>query len=364
MSTTEQVSARHIPVLLQETLTLLEPALASGGLVVDATTGLGGHSEAILKAFPEARLVAVDRDPEAMRLARERLAPFERRIFWVCGRFAEFERRLPELGIENVTAVLADLGVSSMQLDVASRGFSFQQDGPLDMRMAGATSADEAEPGSPGKGSSFEPRSSHPWDPEPGSSDGVGSEEMTAAEIVNSYPEEELAKIFKEYGEERQAKRIARGIVEDRREKPFETTGELARLVERLKPRRRPSYRSGRGGRAGAKTVHPATQVFQALRIEVNQELEQLRELLDESVRLLEQDGRLVVISYHSLEDRIVKHTLRDLATGEIEPITGRPRAETQVIEVLTKKPVRPSDQEIAVNPRSRSARLRAARRL
>lgn len=292
-------------------------------------------------------------------LAQERLAPFSRRIFWVCSRFAEIEQRLPGLGIERVHAVLADLGVSSMQLDVASRGFSFQQDGPLDMRMAGTGGAG-VEPGSL-TGFPTETRSPHPMDGEPGS-----SLDMTAAEIVNSYPEEELAKIFREYGEERQAKRIARGIVEERREKPFETTGELARLVERLKPRQwsRPRSKLGRGKGPAAKAVHPATQVFQALRIEVNQELRELEELLDESVRLLEQDGRLVVISYHSLEDRIVKHTLRDLATGEIEPITGRPRAETQVIEVLTKKPVRPSDQEIAVNPRSRSARLRAARRL
>lgn len=345
---------QHVPVLLEETLDLLRPALVSGGWVVDATVGLGGHSEAILRAFPQARLVAVDRDPEALKLAQERLAPFEERISWVCSRFADVEQRLPELGIDGVRAVLADLGVSSMQLDVASRGFSFQQDGPLDMRMAGTTQP-------------------HPDDLS--SEDFAGDdsyEDLTAADIVNCYPEEELAKIFREYGEERQAKRIARGIVEERHEKPFETTGELARLVERLKPRR-PFHRAGRRGagrragrRSGAavKTLHPATHVFQALRIEVNQELEQLRSLLEESVRILEQEGHLVVISYHSLEDRIVKHTLRDLATGEIEPITGRPRAETQVIEVLTKKPVRPSEREIAANPRSRSARLRAARRL
>ena len=336
----------HVPVLLEETLRLLQPALTSGGWVVDATVGLGGHSEAILKTFPQARLVAVDRDPEALKLAAERLAPYQERICWVCSRFADVEQRLPDLGIDGIRAVLADLGVSSMQLDVASRGFSFQKDGPLDMRMAGT--------GSP--------------EPDDLLADDA-HEELSAADIVNSYPEEELAKIFRDYGEERQAKRVARGIVEERMEKPFETTGELAQLVERLKPRRPyPSRARRRGGkRSGSgqhKSMHPATQVFQALRIEVNQELEQLRSLLDESVRMLERDGHLVVISYHSLEDRIVKHTLRDLATGEIEPITGRPRAETQVIEVLTRKPVRPSEQEIAANPRSRSARLRAARRL
>lgn len=339
--------ARHVPVLLEETLELLQPALVSGGWMVDATVGLGGHSEAILKTFPQAKLIAVDRDPEALKLAAERLAPYQERIIWVCSRFADVESRLPELGIEGVRGVLADLGVSSMQLDIASRGFSFQQDGPLDMRMAGTEAPQQGGV--------------------EGSLEGTADREPTAADIVNHYPEEELAEIFRDYGEERHAKRIARGIVEERAEKPFETTGELARLVEKLKPRR-PHFRGGRrGGKrsgSGNRSLHPATQVFQALRIEVNQELEQLRSLLDESIRILEREGHLVVISYHSLEDRIVKHTLRDLATGEIEPITGRPRAETQVIEVLTKKPVRPSEQEIAANPRSRSARLRAARRL
>ncbi|MCP4740328.1 MAG: 16S rRNA (cytosine(1402)-N(4))-methyltransferase RsmH, partial [Bosea sp.] len=183
----------------------------------------------------------------------------------------------------------------------------------------------------------------------------MGGGELTAWTVVNRYPEEELANILKNYGEERQARRIARAIVGDRRQRPFETTAELSSLIERLSPSR-PA--------AGRPRLHPATRTFQALRIETNDELDQVRQLLDQSVRMLEQDARMVIISYHSLEDRIVKHTLRDLATGEIEPITGRPRAESQVIEVLTKKPVRPSAQEVAVNRRARSARLRAARRL
>jgi 16S rRNA (cytosine1402-N4)-methyltransferase len=233
-----------------------------------------------------------------------------------------------------------------MQIDLAERGFSFLRDGPLDMRMSGMasnTASNTASNDDPDPGPTV-----HTDDPEG---------ELTAADIVNRYPEEQLANIFREYGEEKQARRIARGIVAARREEAIETTGQLARLVERLKPHR------GRP-RAGRRRLHPATQVFQALRIEVNRELDELHDLLDQAVRLLEKDGHLAIISYHSLEDRIVKHTLRDLATGEIEPITGRPRAETQVIEVLTKKPVRPDDREIAINPRARSARLRAARRL
>jgi 16S rRNA (cytosine1402-N4)-methyltransferase len=246
--------------------------------------------------------------------------------------FSEMERYLGELGISKVQGIFADLGVSSLQLDDAGRGFSFRYDAPLDMRMGRpADPAAEAE---------------------------ESSEELTARVVVNEYPEEELARIFMEYGEEQQARRIARGIGKARAAKPIETTAELARLIEGLKPH---DYRRQREGK---KRVHPATQVFQALRIEVNQELEQLEQLLDQATQLLDANGRLVVISYHSLEDRMVKHTLRDLASGEIEPITGRPRAETQVLEVLTRRAVRPTEQEVSANPRARSARLRAARRL
>lgn len=320
---------RHVPVLLEETIDLLAPALAGGGWVVDCTLGLGGHAAAILERFPDIRLLGLDRDDQALALAAERLAPFRERVHTARSRFSEIEARIGALGPEitgspiHVRALLADLGVSSLQLDDAERGFSFRHDAPLDMRM-GTTEA------------------------------------PTAAQVVADYPEEDLTEIFREYGEERHAARVARGIVRAREDKPVETTAELAELVARLKPgtgrHRRP--------RAGRRPLHPATQVFQALRIEVNRELDELRDLLDQAVRLLEQDGRLSVISYHSLEDRIVKHTLRDLATGEIEPVTGRPLAETQVLEVLTKKPVRPSDTEVAANPRARSARLRAARRL
>lgn len=322
----------HLPVLLTETVDLLKPALEGGGVWVDCTLGLGGHAAALLAACPKARLVAIDRDPAALAEARRRLTEWSGRVDFVLAPFSGMERCLGELGISKVQGIFADLGVSSLQLDDAGRGFSFRHDAPLDMRMGrAADSAEEAE---------------------------EALEELTARVVVNEYPEEELARIFMEYGEEQQARRIARGIGKTRAERPIETTGELARLIEGLKPQdfRRP--------REGKKRVHPATQVFQALRIEVNQELEQLEQLLDQATQLLDSNGRLVVISYHSLEDRMVKHTLRDLASGEIEPITGRPRAETQVLEVLTRRPVRPSEQEVAGNPRARSARLRAARRL
>lgn len=318
----------HLPVLLSETVDLLKPALAEGGIWVDCTLGLGGHAAALLAACPKARLLGIDRDPAALAEARLRLAEWSGRVDFELSAFSGLQRCLGERGILKVQGIFADLGVSSLQLDDAERGFSFRFDAPLDMRMG--TSA---------------------------AGDGTEQSELTAKVVVNEYPEAELARIFMEYGEEQQARRIARGIGKARAEKPIETTGELARLIEGLKPE---SYRP----REGKKRIHPATQVFQALRIEVNQELEQLETLLDQAVELLEQDGRLVVISYHSLEDRLVKHTLRDLATGEIEPITGRPRAETQVLEVLTRRPVRPGEPEIAQNPRSRSARLRAARRL
>jgi 16S rRNA (cytosine1402-N4)-methyltransferase len=182
----------------------------------------------------------------------------------------------------------------------------------------------------------------------------MGLSETTAADLVNQASEGELERIFRDYGEERQARRIARAIARSRASRPIETTGELKRLVDEVKgPRPAPGER-----------IDPATRVFQALRIAVNRELAGLEDFIEEAVRLLEADGRLVVISYHSLEDRIVKNTLRDLARGEIDFVTGRSHAESQLIEVLTRKPVRPSEQEVDLNPRSRSARLRAARRL
>lgn len=307
---------QHLPVLLRESLELLAPE--RGGLYVDCTIGLGGHAEALLRKAPGARLVGIDRDPEAIELAAKRLEPFGERVQLINGNFRDVKGNLGEVGIDRVDGgFLADLGVSSMQLGKAERGFSFQREGPLDMRM--------------------------------------GSTELTAGDIVNRYQEGELVRIFKDYGEERRSRRIAREIVERRARGPLETTSELRELVARVTGPRR--HGSGR-------RIDPATRVFQALRIEVNEELSGLERLLDQTVELLDQDGRLVVISYHSLEDRIVKHTLRNMARGEVDETTGRTRSETRVIELLTGKPVRPEPEEVAANPRSRSARLRAARRL
>jgi len=302
------LDAAHVPVLLREAVALLAPE--RGGLFVDATLGLGGHAEALLDAAPAARLLGVDRDPEARRLAAARLARFGDRVQIVAGDFAELDRLVGE---RRAAGVLADLGVSSLQLDAARRGFSFRRDGPLDMRMADAGE--------------------------------------TAAELVNRVTEAELETILRSYGEEPEARRVARAVVAARETAPITTTGELAEVVRRAK-------------RARETRLDPATRAFQALRIAVNRELEQLAELLERAVGLLEQDGRLVVISYHSLEDRVVKNRLRDLARGEVDPVTGRTRTETQVLELLTKKPVMPSAAEVAANPRARSARLRAARRL
>jgi len=305
-------SPRHLPVMVLEVLRYLEPQ--RGGLFVDCTLGLGGHAEAILEAGPTARLLGIDRDPQALALARQRLARFGDRVELVEGRFGELHRIADERGVGPAAGIVADLGLSSLQLDLGERGFSLKRDGPLDMRMGG---------------------------------DG-----QTAAEIVAEYEEEALRRIFNDYGEERMARRIARTIVETRDERPIETTRQLREVVHRAK------------GRAREGRIDASTRVFQALRIEVNQELAELERLLEEAVRYLDLDGRLVVISYHSLEDRPVKHTFRALSRGEQDRVTGRTREETRLLELLTRRAVRPREEEIVDNPRARSARLRAARRI
>jgi len=305
---------QHEPVLVDEVVGYLDPA--RGGVFVDCTVGLGGHSAAILEAGPTATLIGVDRDSEALAVAAERLAVFGDRVRLVRGRFSDLGRLLGELEVVTVAGILADFGVSSLQIDKAERGFSFRQEARLDMRM--------------------------------------GENDTTAAEIINGASEAELAEIFRKYGEERQARRIARAVVRKRREEPFETTQQLRRVVVGAQSRR-----PGPPPR-----IDPATRVFQALRIAVNQELDEVEELVRQTARLLEEDGRLVMISYHSLEDRLVKNAFRDQARGEVDQITGRPRSETRLLEVLTKKPIRASAQEVATNRRARSARLRAARRI
>ncbi len=299
----------HVPVLLAEAVELLAPE--RGGVFVDCTVGAGGHAAALLEAGPAAlRLIGVDRDPQALEAAARRLRPFGGRARLLEGDFAELETLLERLGVGEVAGLLADLGVSSLQLETAERGFSFRLDGPLDMRM--------------------------------------GAGERTAAEVVNGYSEAELERILRDYGEERSARSIARRLVAAR---PLATTTELRRVVA--------------GAAAGGRhRIDPATRVFQALRIEVNGELAALARLMEQSPRLLAIGGRLVVISYHSLEDRIVKNALRNLATGRRDPVTGQPLPGTRLFELLTRKPLRPSPAEVAANRRARSARLRAARRL
>lgn len=309
--------APHRPVLLLETVGLLAPE--RGGLFVDATLGLGGHSEAILEASNETRVLGLDRDREALRLASERLARFGSRFRAAHANFREIERVLEEAGERQVSGVLADLGVSSLQFDTPERGFSFRHDAPLDMRM-----------------------------------DASGDDE-TVAELLESLPEEEIARILYEYGEERKSRRIARWIVERReRGEPLKTTTELAELVARAVGHRR------------GERIHPATRTFQALRIAVNRELEGLGEFLETAVALLQTQGRLAVISFHSLEDRVVKRTLRKLS-GYCECDRRMPVCQCgarREVEILTRRPLTAGEQELEENPRARSAKLRACAKL
>jgi 16S rRNA (cytosine1402-N4)-methyltransferase len=307
----------HRPVLLLETVGLLAPE--RGGLFVDATLGLGGHSEAILEASAEARVLGIDRDPEALRLASERLSRFGERFRAAHANHREIARVMREAGEPAASGVLADLGVSSLQFDTPSRGFSFREDAPLDMRM-----------------------------------DAEGDEE-TAAELLARLPEEEIARVIYEYGEERRSRRIARWIVERReRGEPVETTGELAALVARAVGHKRTDR------------IHPATRTFQALRIAVNGELEGLDSFLETSVALLQPGGRLAVISFHSLEDRVVKRTMRRLA-GQCECGPRVPVCSCgarREVEILTRRPIVATPEETEENPRARSAKLRACAKL
>jgi 16S rRNA (cytosine1402-N4)-methyltransferase len=289
----------HPPVLLEEVVRWLD--VKPGAFVLDATVGLGGHAEALLKAMgPQGRLIAMDRDREAIEMAKVRLAQYENRIVWVWGTFEHLSDALRQAGVEALDGVLFDLGVSSLQLKKAERGFSFYREGPLDMRM----------------------------DP---------TEHLTAEAIVNRTPLDRLRTILRELGEERWAHRIARAIVASR---PIRTTTELAEVVRRAIP---PSARH--------RSKHPATRTFQAIRMTVNRELPQLAAGLEQAIRSLKPSGRVAVVSYHSLEDRMVKDTFR------AEAQAGR-------LEVLTRKPIRPRPSEVLANPQARSARLRVAMRL
>ncbi len=306
----------HVPVLLDVAVDYLQPS--PGGLLVDGTLGGGGHSEALLRRMgPTGRLVGIDQDSEALDAAGRRLEGYPGFI-GVRGNFADLDVLLDQLGLGLVDGVLLDLGISSHFVDSAERGFSIRRDAPLDMRMDLRAST-------------------------------------SAADLVEELDEGRLESLLREYGEERYARRIARRIVWEREQEPIRTTGRLAQVVERAVP---PPARHGR--------IHPATRTFQALRIAVNDELGVLQRGLEAAVSRLAPGGRLVVISFHSLEDRIVKTTFRRLA-GECTCPARVPFCQCQplrLLRVLTRKPVEPDPIEVATNPRSRSARLRAAQRL
>jgi 16S rRNA (cytosine1402-N4)-methyltransferase len=313
------MSTEHVPVLLSRCLALLAPALTEpGAVVVDATLGLGGHSEALLDAHPQLQLVGLDRDPEAIALARERLAPYASRTTLVHAVYDQMPDVLDRLGHRRVQGVLFDLGVSSLQLDRAERGFSYAQDAPLDMRM----------------------------DPTTGQS---------AADVLNTYPVEDLARVLAEYGEERFARRIARALVAEREQAPLTSSERLVEIVRDNIP----AATRRTGG-------NPAKRTFQALRVEVNGELDALQRALPAAVDALSVGGRIVVLSYHSLEDRIVKRFFQAERRGCVCPpevpvcVCGRnPR-----LRLVTSPSLTPTEAEVAANPRARSARLRAAERL
>jgi 16S rRNA (cytosine1402-N4)-methyltransferase len=293
--------ATHVPVLLDEVRTLLQPE--RGGTFVDCTLGLGGHARMLLEGGAT-RLIGIDRDTDAIALAKVELAAFADRVTFVHADYREVVEVLDAQGVGEIAGLLADFGVSSMQLDADGRGFSFKRDEPLDMRMD-------------------------------------RSRGETAADLIDRVDETELADVIYRFGEERRSRQVARAIVMARQQSPITTTGRLAEIVRR-----------GVAAR-GWQRIDPATRTFQALRIWVNRELDELDAFIGRAASRLQAGGRLALISFHSLEDRVVKHTLRDLARGD-----------EAAIKVLTKHPVIAGDAEAAVNPRARSAKLRAAVRV
>lgn len=319
----------HVPVMLERVLALLAPALTddgasgpgdarSGPVVVDATLGLGGHAEALLRAHPSLRLIGLDRDPDALARSQARLEPFGQRVRLVHAVYDQMPGVLRELGVADVDGILFDLGVSSMQLDQSERGFAYAQDAPLDMRM--------------------DPSSDRP----------------TAAEIIADYPVPELARILREYGEERFALRVAQAIDRRRRQGPLTSSAELAELVRDAIP----AATRRTGG-------HPAKRTFQALRIEVNDELGVLRAAIPAAIDQLRDGGRIVVLTYHSLEDRIVKQAFA-ARTADTTPV-GLPVAlagHGPTLRLVGRAGESPRGAEVEANPRAASARLRAAQRI
>jgi 16S rRNA (cytosine1402-N4)-methyltransferase len=287
----------HIPVMLEEVVEALK--IKNSGVYVDATLGLGGHAEGILQKTRKCMIIGIDRDSEALEVAKKRLKDYPN-IQFVKNNFSNIKAVVNRLGYERVDGILFDLGVSTLQLKSEGRGFSFLKDEPLDMRMD-------------------------------------RTQRLTAEEIVNGYSEKALATVIWQYGEERYSKRIARAIINARRKRPIKSCRELATIIEKA---------VGKRGR-----IHPATRTFQALRIKVNEELKELSTAIDTGAEILESGGRMCVLSYHSLEDRIVKRGFKRLV-------------EDGLFKIITKKPMVPNPQERALNPSSRSAKLRIAERL
>jgi 16S rRNA (cytosine1402-N4)-methyltransferase len=314
MSGSQAGPTGHVPVMVADVLAWLAPR--SPGVYVDATVGAGGHAEAILERIaPGGRLIGIDRDAAALAVAGQRLARFGAAVELRHANYTAIRTVVAEAGVEAVDGIVMDLGASSMQLEAPERGFSFTRPGPLDMRMD-------------------------------------RSQDVTAADLVNGLPEDELRRILQRFGEERHARRIARQIV---RQRPLHTTDQLAAVVADAIPRR-----------AWPRAIHPATRTFQALRIATNRELEALEQAIPDAVGTLRGGGKICVITFHSLEDRIVKHTYLRLSRGCICPpgsptcaCDGRP-----LVRVLTRKPVMASPDEVRENPRARSAKLRVAERI
>jgi 16S rRNA (cytosine1402-N4)-methyltransferase len=318
MNSTKEINELHVPVLLERTLEILGAAIEKpGAVLVDCTLGLGGHAEAFLTKFPQLTLIGIDRDASALALAAKRLEKFGNRVKFSHATYDEIHEVLAEHGFESADAVLLDLGVSSMQLDQAERGFAYSFDAPLDMRMD-------------------------------------NSESLTAAKVLNSYSEQELARIFKEFGEERYAKQIASSIVEKRKAESFFSSAELAQLIVAIVP-----------FIPGKSKGHPAKRVFQALRIEVNSELEVLRTAMPAAIEALAIGGRILILSYQSLEDRIVKQALTAASTSSAPldmPIELPEQAPT--LRLLVKGAEQARETEIVQNPRAASVRLRAAEKI
>lgn len=307
----------HVSVLLNEAVTSLNPR--QGGTYIDCTLGGGGHTlEIVKRVVPGGRVIGIDQDTNALKAAGERLAEYKENIIFVHSNFYRLKEIISELGIEKVDGIVFDLGVSSHQLDEGSRGFSYMHDAPLDMRM-------------------------NPGDP------------LTAEQLVNEFPEDELFRIIRDYGEDRWAKRIAQFIVEHRQINRIHTTGELVEIIKKAIP-------------AGARREgpHPAKRTFQALRIAVNDELNRFASALRDAVDILNPGGRVSVISFHSLEDRIAKEVFRELAKSCICPpeLPVCSCSKEKQVKIITGKPILPSEQELEVNPRARSAKLRVAEKV